>query len=403
MPDPIRVMRLIARLNVGGPAIHVSLLTVGLNDETFRSTLVAGTVGSDEGDMTYLAREMGLNPVIVPWMGREVSPLNDLRALGALVRLMRDIRPHVVHTHTAKAGFLGRLAARLAGIPVVVHTFHGHVFHGYFGPLKTGVFIWLERLAARLSDAILTISDGLRDDLIGYRIAPPERIRVVPLGLKLQPLTRIGELRGRFRRECGYSTDAPLVGIIGRLVPIKNHELFLQAARQVHEALPEARFVVVGGGERQPELESLAASLSLSDVVSFTGWRRDLPAIYADLDTLVISSRNEGTPVSIIEAMAAGVPVVATAVGGVPDLLRGGDLGMLVPSDDPAALADAIGAALAARQSAHLDEARAWALKRYDAERLIVDMRALYIDLLERKGIPVERHSRDGAPHSESL
>jgi glycosyltransferase involved in cell wall biosynthesis len=340
--------------------------------------------------MTYLAREMGVAPAIIPWLGREVTPLDDVRALVALIDLMRRERPDVVHTHTAKAGFLGRLAARLTGVPVVVHTFHGHVFHGYFGPLKTWAFIWMERFAARLSDMTLTISDRLRDDLIRYRIAPPERIRVVPLGLKLHPFVRVDDLRGAFRREHGYSTDTPLVGIIGRLVPVKNHELFLQAARHVHDRLPEARFVVVGGGERQPELEALASSLGLSDVVSFTGWRRDLPIIYADLDALVISSRNEGTPVSIIEAMAARVPVVATAVGGVPDVLRGGDLGALVPPDDPGALAEAIYATLRTRSSSHLSEARAWALTRYDAERLIEDMRGLYVELLESKGIHVE-------------
>jgi glycosyltransferase involved in cell wall biosynthesis len=382
---PIRVMRVIARLNIGGPAIHASLLTMGLNDADFHSMLVTGVVGEAEGDMTYLARELGIEPVIIPALQREISPLADLRALTALVRLMRRERPHVVHTHTAKAGFLGRLAAYLVGVPVIVHTFHGHVFRGYFGPLKTQVFIQLERRAARLSDVILTISEGLKADLAGFGIAPPERIRVVPLGLKLLALTRLDDLRGDFRREMGYSTDMPLVGIIGRLVPIKNHELFLAAARRVVEALPETRFVVVGGGERQAELEALTARMGLSGVVRFTGWRRDLPAIYADLDMLVISSRNEGTPVSIIEAMAAGVPVVSTAVGGVPDLLRGGELGMLVPPDDPEALAETIIAAL--RTGPPLDTARVqdWALERYDAERLVADIRRLYLELLAQK------------------
>jgi glycosyltransferase involved in cell wall biosynthesis len=386
--EPVRVMRIIARLNVGGPAIHVSLLTVGLQDEVYQSTLVTGVVGPDEGDMTYLARDLGIQPVVIPTMQREISLLADLKTLAALVRLMRRMRPHIVHTHTAKAGFLGRLAARLTGVPVVVHTFHGHVFHGYFGPLKSGVFIRLERAAARLADAILTISDGLRDELIAYRIAPPERIRVVPLGLPLDPLRDLAGLRGSFRRELGCSTDDQLVGIIGRLVPVKNHELFLAAAQIVAREMPAARFVIVGGGERREALEAEVARLGLGDAVLFTGWRSDLPTIYADLDAVVIASRNEGTPVSLIEAMAAGVPVVSTAVGGVPDLLRGGELGTLVPPGDARALADAIITALRAPSAEQIEAARAWAFDQYGAGRLVADMRRLYGDLLAAKHLP---------------
>ncbi len=254
--EPIRVMRIIARLNIGGPAVHVALLTAGLNGDGFESTLVTGTVAENEGDMSYLAREMGVEPLIVPTLGREISPLDDLRTLRALVRLMRERRPHVVHTHTAKAGFVGRLAAFLTGVPVVVHTFHGHVFHGYFGPFKTWMFIWLERLAARTSDVILTISDGLRDDLIALRIAPARRIRVIPLGLPLRQYADLDDVRGGLRRELGYSTEHVLVGIIGRLVPIKNHRLFLSAARLVAAHMPQARFVIVGNGECRSEIET---------------------------------------------------------------------------------------------------------------------------------------------------
>jgi glycosyltransferase involved in cell wall biosynthesis len=387
MTEPVRVMRIIARLNVGGPAIHVSLLTVGLQDEAFQSTLVTGVVGPDEGDMTYLARDLGIQPVVIPTMQREISPLADLKTLTTLVRLMRRMRPHIVHTHTAKAGFVGRLAAVLCRVPVVVHTFHGHVFQGYFGETKTRVFIWLERLAARGSDAILTISQRLKDDLVAYRIAPEEKIKIVPLGLKLLRLTDLEALRGSFRQEGGFSTETPLVGIIGRLVPIKNHELFLAAASRVSQARPEVRFAIVGDGEQRAALEALVEQLGLADRVWFAGWRDDLPHIYADLDALVISSNNEGTPVSIIEAMAARVPVVATEVGGVPDLLRDGQLGTLVPPEDAEALAEAILATLSAPLQPRLAEAQEWALARYEADRLIADMRQLYGDLLRQKGV----------------
>jgi glycosyltransferase involved in cell wall biosynthesis len=380
-------MRIIARLNVGGPAIHVSLLTVGLQDEVYQSTLVTGVVGPDEGDMTYLARDLGIQPVVIPTMQREISPLADLKTLATLVRLMRRMRPHIVHTHTAKAGFVGRLAAVLCRVPVVVHTFHGHVFQGYFGETKTRLFIGLERLAARGSDVILTISQRLKDDLVAYRIAPEEKIKIVPLGLKLLRLTDLEALRGSFRQEGGFSTETPLVGIIGRLVPIKNHELFLAAASRVSQARPEVRFVIVGDGERRAALEALVGQLGLADRVWFAGWRDDLPRIYADLDALVISSNNEGTPVSIIEAMAARVPVVATEVGGVPDLLRDGQLGTLVPPEDAEALAEAILATLSAPLQPRLAEAQEWALARYEADRLIADIRQLYGDLLKQKGV----------------
>jgi glycosyltransferase involved in cell wall biosynthesis len=385
--EPVRVMRIIARLNVGGPAIHVSLLTVGLQDAAYQSTLVTGVVGPDEGDMAYLARDLGIQPVVIPTMQREIAPLADLKTLAALVRLMRRMRPHIVHTHTAKAGFVGRLAAVLCRVPVVVHTFHGHVFQGYFGKTKTRAFIWLERLAARGSDVILTISQRLKDDLVAYRIAPAEKIRVVPLGLKLLRLTNLEALRGSFCREGGFSTETPLVGIIGRLVPIKNHELFLAAANRVSQVRPEVRFAIVGDGERRAALEALVEQLGLADRVWFAGWRDDLPRIYADLDALVISSNNEGTPVSIIEAMAARVPVVATEVGGVPDLLRDGQLGTLVPPEDAGALAEAILETLDNALQPRLAEAQEWALARYEADRLIADVRQLYGDLLRQKGV----------------
>jgi glycosyltransferase involved in cell wall biosynthesis len=341
--------------------------------------------------MVYLAHELGVEPVIVPELGREISPLDDVKALVALIHLMRRVRPHIVHTHTAKAGFLGRLAAFLSGVPVIIHTYHGHVFHSYFSPLKTRGFIMLEQLMALVSDAILTISGTLKRDLIALRIASAEKIRIIPLGLNLSPLSRVSTWCGTFRSELGYGADTPLVVIVGRLVPVKNHDLFLSAAQQVALAMPTVRFVIVGDGERRTELEALTLRLGLADVVCFTGWRRDLPIIYADTSVLVLTSRNEGTPVSILEAMAAGVPVVATAVGGVPDVLMEGRLGTLVPPDDPDAVARAIMTSLRAREHPHMAEARVWVLKQYDSARLIADLRGLYVELLARNGYTIQQ------------
>jgi glycosyltransferase involved in cell wall biosynthesis len=376
--QPIRVMRVITRMNIGGPAQHVVLLTAGLNGGEFQSLLVTGAVRDNEGDMSDLAESVGIRPLVLPPLRREVHALCDVQALLSLRRLMSRAKPHIVHTHTAKAGFLGRLAARLSGVPTVLHTFHGHVFRGYFGPVQTSVYVAMERLAARLSDVILAPSERVREDLIHFRIAPPEKIRVLPLGLQLENLAEARACRGSLRRQLGCGPDEKLVGIVGRLVPIKRHELFLAAARQVADTLPDTRFVIVGDGERRSRLEILAGGLDLGDRVCFTGWRRDLPVVYADLDVLVMASSSEGTPVSVIEALAAGVPVVSTSVGGVPDLLRDGEFGRLVPADEPGLLAAAIIDTLKNKPGPNLIEARKSAYGLYNAQRLIADMQNLY-------------------------
>jgi glycosyltransferase involved in cell wall biosynthesis len=380
---PIRIMRIIARLNVGGPAIHVTLLTERLVPPDFESMLVCGYVGPGEGDMAYLAEARGIQPVYVAELGRELSPLRDLVTLAKLWRLMRRFRPDVVHTHTAKAGFVGRIAAWLARVPVRVHTYHGHVFHGYFSPAKTRVFLWLERFTAHLSDRLITISPALKDELVNaYHIAPESKFAVVPLGLELTPYAETPRHQGTFRADFGIPPHALLIGIVGRIVPIKNHALFLQMAAQVRAAIPNTRFVIIGDGDHRADVEAQTDSLGLRDAVTFTGWLQDLKPAYSAMDVLVISSDNEGTPVSIIEALAAGVRVVSTAVGGVPDLLRGGEYGQLVPPRDPDALAAAV---IASPAEPEPSIARQDVVAAYDITRLTADLASLYRSLLERK------------------
>ncbi len=377
---PIRVLRLIARLNVGGPALHVALLTARLGPPEYESILVCGSVGAEEGDMRYYAESLGVEPIIIPELGRALHPARDLVTLWKVYRLIRRLRPDVVHTHTAKAGFVGRLAARLAGVPIIVHTFHGHVFQGYFGKRQTQLFLWLERLIGRMTDVILTLTGDLRDELADvYRIAPKEKIRILPLGLDLEPYARTPRRTGDFRRAWGIPPAAPLAGIVGRMVPIKNHDLFLRAAAAVKRALPEAHFVIIGDGETRAAAEAQVEALGLRGAVTFTGWQRDVAPAYADMDVLVISSDNEGTPTAVIQALAGGCPVVCTAVGGIPDLLEGGALGALVPPGDEAALAGAMIAAL--QEPPDVSAAQAAMLDRYSADRLIRDMDTLYRSL----------------------
>lgn len=376
-------MRIIARLNIGGPAIHVALLTERFGPPDYESQLVCGNIDEAEGDMAYFARERGVEPVIVPALGRALNPIGDLRTIWTLYRMMRRYQPDVVHTHTAKAGFTGRIAAWLAGVPVIVHTFHGHVFRGYFSPAKTRLFLLLERLTARMSDAVITLTEALKREIADeFHVTRSDRIVVLPLGFDLSPFLSAERRNGAFRREWGVADDALLIGIVGRLVPVKNHALFLQAAAQVYAARPETRFALVGDGELRAELEAQVDALGLRDAVIFTGWQRDLARVYADLDTLVISSVNEGTPVSVIEALSAGCPVVTTAVGGLPDLLEGGRLGALVPSED----ADALAAALLDPQKPQPDAAtRQLMHQRYSVDRLVSDLDSLYRSLLRQK------------------
>jgi len=385
----IGIVRVVSRLSIGGPAIHVVLLTAGLDRSRFDTTLVCGRENPGEGSLLDYAVAHGVQPLTVPEIVSDfhVGP-REFKAVGRLYRLIRRERPAIVETHTAKAGFVGRLAARLARVPVVVHTFHGHILEGYFSPPKTYLLRQMERVLAKTTDAIVAVSERVKRDLVTHGVASPDRIRVVPLGIELEPFLVSDRARGGFRMELGLDGHERLVGIVGRLSPIKNHRLFLKAAALVTRAEVRARFVVVGDGVLRPGLEARARELGIGDRVSFTGWRRDLPRIYADLDVLVVSSDNEGTPLAAIEAMAAGCPVVATCVGGVPDVVRHGETGVLVSPRSPQELAEGISAVIQDRglRAGLGEKARADVQKRFDRRRMIADMERLYLGLLAEKG-----------------
>lgn len=382
---PTRILRLIVRLNIAGPTLQAILLTRTLREMGYEVQLVSGGSPDERDSMGYVAQQYDVEPLYVPELRPYLNPLRNLRAFWALLRLIQQTKPDVVHTHTTTAGFLGRIAARLAGVPVVVHTLHTHPFRGYYNDLRTGLFITMERIGAYFSDSIITLSAGLRRELTErYHITSKNRITVLPLGFDLEALANSTRKQGIFRAAWNIPEDAPLVGIIGRLLPVKNHELFFQAAAQVRRVLPTARFVVVGDGELRPELEALAQKQGLGEAVQFVGWQQDVLPIYSDLDVLVTSSLNEGTPVPIIEALAAGCPVVATEVGGIPDLLDQGELGALVPSGDAHALAEAVLRTLRQPPDPHV--AQDTMLRRYGIQRLADDLDSLYRGLLAKKG-----------------
>lgn len=384
-----RVIRVIARLNTGGPALHVMHLSGGLREQ-YPTLLVAGSVAQGEQDQTPLVRQRVPAVEIIPALGREIHPIRDLRVLFRLYRLFRTVRPTIVHTHTAKAGTVGRVAAWLARVPVRVHTFHGHVLRGYFGAAKTRAFILLERWLANRSTAIVAISPLQAEELVNeFRITSRDKIRVIPLGLDLAPFAALGhdERRRRLRAEIGVNDDI-VVTCVGRLVPIKNHRLLLHAFHRAKTGGLAARLLIVGDGSERPALEALRDELHLKDAVQFLGWRHDLDVVYAGSDIVVLSSDNEGTPVSLIEALASGCAVVSTDVGGVRDVLDGGKRGVLVPAGDAEALAQALrDLARDNGRRAQLAASGRVVLVQFGRERLIADMAALYGELEHRAGI----------------
>ena len=346
----LKVVRVIARLNVGGPARQAVILHRDLPARGFSTLLVHGIVGPAEASLEDLLDPGDRGVIKIPELGRRIHPLDDARALARLVRLVFAEKPDVLHTHTAKAGALGRLAALAYNLTrsrrrrcLVVHTFHGHVFEGYFGTVGSSAVRASERVLARVTDRIVAISPLQRSAITErFHIAPSDRVSVVTLGLDLDPFFEVGDVDPRLRVELGFPPESVLFGSVGRLVPIKNVPMLLDAFALASASAPGIRLVVVGDGEEKSALVERASALSIDSRVRFLGWRRDLLSIYAGLDAVVLSSENEGTPVALIESQAAGRPVIATSVGGVPDVVTDGRTGLLVRPGDHRAFAAAL-------------------------------------------------------------
>ena len=316
----IKILRIIARLNIGGPAIHTVLLTQGLDKSKFDSLLVCGSVEENEGDMLYYALERNVKPIFVSKLRRELNFIDDIAVFFKIYKIIKQTQPDILHTHTAKSGAIGRLAGIIFNLLhpkkkiKLVHTFHGTYFAGYFNRLKTKVFLYIEHFLAIFTDRIITLSNNLKQELIFWNIAKAEKITVIPLGFELENFLEI---------KPADNNSVSNIGIIGRLTFIKNHYLFLDAAQKFIKYSPnrETMFYIIGDGELREALEGYADKLHINSRVCFLGWQNNLQHIYSRLDVVALTSLNEGTPVSLIEAMASGRPVVATDVGGVKDLL----------------------------------------------------------------------------------
>lgn len=394
----MKILRVIARLNVGGPARHVVLLDRGLRGRGHDTRLVHGSLAPGEASLEHLAVESGLPTTKIRELGRRVSPVSDLRAFAQLLRLVFREAPDVIHTHTAKAGTLGRLAAGMFNITrprrrrcLVVHTFHGHVLTGYFRPTTNIAIRLAERTLARMTDRVVTISPAQRDDIVNrFRVAVASRTTMIPLGLDLAALARLDAAAPQLRGQLGIPERAPVIGYVGRFVPIKDLATLIGAFAQVVQHVPDAVLLMVGDGPVRSELESLVATLSLQRQVHFLGWIEELAPLYATIDICALASLNEGTPVALIEAMAAAKAVVATRVGGIADVVEHERTGLLVPPGDPEALADAI-ARLAADpgERCRMGAAgRQAVVARFSHERLVDDIDRLYTCALAEKRSP---------------
>jgi glycosyltransferase involved in cell wall biosynthesis len=371
---------------MGGPAHHVGLLSGLLDPERYETLLLHGEVGAGEAALSTTADRLGVERETVPWLRPELRPLDDLRALVWLRRRIRKYRPDIVHTHTAKAGMLGRLAAVLAGRPrpIIVHTYHGHVLEGYFGPIRNAFYRGLERALGRISDVLIGVSQATVDDLVRLRIAAPSKFRVIPIGLDLHGfLEPPADAREEFRREAGAGADEVLVSYVGRLAAIKRIDVMLRTLSRARQLGAPIRLALVGDGAGRAELEALAAELEISQHVWFGGYRVDVAPVAAGADIALLTSDNEGTPVSLIEAAAAANPAVSTAVGGVADVVTA-ETGVLAPAGDYGRLGEALAelASSADTRRRMGAAARNHVRDRFSADRLVKDIDGLYRELV---------------------
>ncbi len=387
---PIRIVRVIARLNIGGPAIQAITLTKNLEEHGYATTLVRGYEDPDEGNMDYVAEELDVRPVLVPWLRRNPG-WHDLVALIALIAIIRRERPHIVHTHAAKAGTLGRVATLIVGIsrlgrerpPILIHTFHGHSLTGYFSPRVAAIYRRVEQLLARFTDCLIAVSEEVRVELIEMGIAPASKFEVIPLGFDLSPFTVSGERRAQareaLRAELGIPAGARVVTLIARLVQIKRVDRFLRVANALDD-LGDVRFLIVGDGELRGQLQGSAEARALGQRLVWAGFRRDVPAVCFASDVVMLTSDNEGTPVSLIEAQAAGIPVASTRVGGTASVVAEGESGFVTPPEDEAALIAATRALLhdPERASRMGRAGRGRTVSAFDLGRLVQDLDRIY-------------------------
>jgi glycosyltransferase involved in cell wall biosynthesis len=397
-----KILRIHNRLIVGGPSLNVTLLSAHLNPE-FETMLLVGKKDPQEKDAGYIAEQLGIQPIEILEMRRSILPINDIKAYFKIKKIIKAYKPDIVHTHASKSGAIGRLAASSCNVKLIVHTFHGNVFHSYFNKAISSLIISFERYLAKKTNAIIAISDLQKKELVEvYKIAPASKIFTIPLGFSLEKYSiDQDKKRIEFRNKYGFAESEILIGIIGRIVPIKNHEMFVEVAAIVKKKSGNnVRFAIIGDGESLHVIEKKATSLGLSysyfvtepkvpaDIV-VTSWETEIDQVLAGLDIVVLTSYNEGTPVSLIEAQAAFKPVVSTNVGGVEDVITHGENGFLTSVNDSETFANYIITLInnpTLRNSMGNNGYKS-VINRYSKQRLVKDVKKLYLDFLEKDSV----------------
>ena len=398
--EKIRILRIINRFNLGGPTFNVAYLTRYL-EHPFETKLVGGLKDESEASSEFILQRLEIEPIIISEMKRSVSPAHDLKAYREIEAIIQAYRPHILHTHASKAGTLGRLAAHRNGVPIILHTFHGHVFHSYFNTFTTYVYKRIERYLAKRSTRIIAISDIQRYELGAlHRIARQEKIEVIPLGFDLRRFQEDqAQKREAFRTQYELTDEHVAIGVIGRLVPIKNHHMFIDAIYSLSKTHPQARFFIVGGGELDADLRGYCEKIGLGYTwmepptqdapLAFTSWIKEVDIAIAGLDVVALTSLNEGTPVSLIEAQAAEKPVVSTRVGGIEDIVVEGGSALLCEVGDTRRMVVHLQRLIEdpTRRHAMGKVGKAHVVEQYSFNRLVEDMKNLYHTLLREKGI----------------
>ena len=395
-----KILRIHNRMIIGGPSHNVTLLSAYLSPE-FETKLLVGKKDPTEKDATYIAEQLGLVPIEITEMRRSILPFNDILAYFKVKKIIKKYKPDIVHTHASKSGAIGRLAAKNCKVPLVVHTFHGHVFHSYFNTFMSNLIVQFERFLAKKTDAIIAISDSQKDELVNvYKIAPANKVFTIPLGFNLDKFSTDQTTKQIiFRNKHGLDGSEFTIGIIGRIVPIKNHEMFIEVAAIVlQKTKKNVRFLIIGDGELRPQIEKKTVELGLTysyfithpkqktDVL-VTSWETEIDQVLAGLNMVLLTSNNEGTPVSLIEAQSARIPVVSTNVGGVEDVVVHGETGFITNVGDVQTFANYV---LQLIEDEDLCKKMGNAgydnvIKRYSKQRLVGDMRNLYLSFLNKQ------------------
>ncbi len=393
-----RVLRIINRFNLGGPTYNAAYLTKYLPQE-YETMLIGGKEEESEANSHYILDNLGLEANIIPEMQRSINPRRDMQAMNKIKEIIRTFKPDIVHTHASKAGALGRRAASRLKVPVIIHTFHGHVFDAYFSGVKSQMYQMIERNLAKKSTKIIALSEIQKHDLVSkYKICPASKVEIIQLGFDLNRFRENKEeKRLEFRTAYGIKKDEIAIGIIGRVVPIKNHELFLKGIAWLKaNSKIKFRAFIIGDGESRPQTEQLARELGLdvadslkekhNATLTFTSWIKDIDCVNAGMDIIALSSLNEGTPVSLIEAQASGKPVVTTRVGGIENIVLPGETALLSDTGDAETFGSNLKLLAESPNMREVFGSRGWPFVRekFHYTRLVSDMAGLYDRLLRQ-------------------